>query len=349
MKGKRVLFAVLMTLVLVLCWGAVVLMRWGYARGPVSAPHGEEVGIPIIASTVQRDVVEGVPDAPASEEVQPRTMFVPAPPSPLAVAYPLLRAHASPSRDGDRLYSQLRSSPHLFNGDPAGRGVVTMLEFLQLPYGGLDGVSLGQYNSLKNEVLDYLIALRPMPQGLGSLIVRMYNDRSLDMMWRDYCVQHFALYYEAKWSDGSPPQNNSESRMIRDAFWAAALETDSTITGSALIGMERLSRRYPEMDKDAVAGYALSLAMTDTSPHATRTTALQVSAAMGCREVLPIAKRLARVGKPTTVRMAAISALGELGSSAEIPLLQELFAAADTIYVRTAAKAALERIEARGN
>jgi len=349
MKGKRLLFAVLMTLVLVLL-GAVLLVRWGHnERGPVSAPDSEEAGVPTEASTLPRQVPEGVPGVPAGIIARTEPLSVPGVPSASAVPPPPSRPQTASSWAGDRVYSQLRSSPHLFNGDPAGRGVVTMLEFLQLPYGGWADLSLGQYNSLKNEVLDYLITLRPMPQGLGSLIVRMYNDRSLDMMWRDYCVQHFALYYEAKWPDGSPPQNNSESRMIRDAFWAAALETDSTITGSALIGMERLSRRYPEMDKDAVAGYALSLAMTDTSPHATRTTALQVSAAMGCREVLPIAKRLARVGKPTTVRMAAISALGELGSSAEIPLLQELFAAADTIYVRTAAKAALERIEARGN
>lgn len=248
---------------------------------------------------------------------------------------------------GAREYERLRARPALLEAKPGDQQVVELIEFLKMPYGGWEGISLIQYNSLKNEVLDQLVRQRPMKSGLGSLIVRMYRDHQFDSMWRDYCVQHFAVYYEARWPGGSPPAGDGEARMIRDALGEAVRETDSTIAGSALIGMERLSRRYPEMDRAVVANLALSLALSDASPAATRTTALQLCGVMQQREALPVARRMALGATPLTLQLAAVSALGELGDATDAVLLRQLASSNSYVYIRTAASSALQRLSSR--
>ena len=72
--------------------------------------------------------------------------------------------------------------------------------FLSTPVsrqGALDSMS---FNALKNDVLDALIGQDRMPPGLQQVLVGNVRDKAMDITWRDYCVQHYSIYYETRWT-----------------------------------------------------------------------------------------------------------------------------------------------------
>ena len=48
-----------------------------------------------------------------------------------------------------------------------------------------------EFNALKNEIVLKLMRQKVKPQALAEHLVKMYNDKTFDPTWRDYCVQFF--------------------------------------------------------------------------------------------------------------------------------------------------------------
>lgn len=201
-----------------------------------------------------------------------------------------------------------------------------------------------EWNSVKNDLLDKLIAQKSMPPGLGEQIVEMYRNKGNDQLWRDYCVQHMTLYHWARWPDGKAPRDDKEAEAIRAALWEAVEETDGTIAATALLGLERLSRTDKLIDRARVESKALIYAGGASYPSITRTTALQVCAEMGLKEILPAARLVARDAKEPALRNSAIAAIGRLGSLDDVSLLEKISADSHDPLVKKAAAAAKARI-----
>jgi hypothetical protein len=265
------------------------------------------------------------------------------PPSPV----PMVRPSNKPGPGGKASYAAQLQDVHRLGRDLAPAEVRNLLGRLEQKYDRGSGLSLTEFNAVRNDTLDALLRQRDLPEGLGRKLVAMYRDAAEDEVWRDYCVQHFQLYYEARWPSGEASAADPEARVIREAFRDAVREPKGSTAATALLGLERLSRRYPEFDRAAVAAESLSLALSDATPPGTRVTAIQLCGLMGLSDVLPSARRLAESGGSVPLRLAATATIGSLGGSGDVRLLEGLVSTAGNGYQRQAASAALQRLRER--
>jgi len=188
------------------------------------------------------------------------------------------------------------------------------------------------FNGVKNDVLDVLLRQDVLPKGIGLQLVEMYNDKSLDTMWRDYCVQFVTNYYERRWIYADSSQTVSKDantkvagrEVIEAVYWDALKETDTTIAGTALLGLNSLAQQDPAIDRERVSQAAVDLLSNPEVGEPTRITAFSIAASLGNQKALPEARVIAQTGETVTLRMAAIAAIGRLGSVSDIELLASL-------------------------
>jgi len=219
--------------------------------------------------------------------------------------------------------------------------------FLDSRSQGQKDLNLLEFNGVKNDALDVLLKQEKLPDGLGSRLVEMYRDKEHDDVWRDYCVQYFAEYYKQKWPDSANVEKEEPERTeIKSAYWEAVTEKDKTIAGTALIGLESLSRQYKEIYRDRISSNALELANEDTCIEASRITALRICGMMKKMDVLPSARIVAQTGETITLRMAAIATIGDLGDNEDMELVKSL-AADPEKRISSIAQSALRRLEKR--
>ena len=208
----------------------------------------------------------------------------------------------------------------------------------------LDG---DQHNHvLKNMLMDGLCALNPPPTGLGDMLAQLYQDKSQNVVLRDYAVQHMIAFYEQmeKTPDDGKPAKQGELSQVRDVLWEALTETDSSIAGSALLGLEHLSGEQSEFDRNRIAKAALQLAGDNNTGELARITAFQVCAQTGLQDAVPLLEQAAQQGQSIPLRISAIGALGTMGNAQAVPLLNSLLNGTEE-RLKLPARQALERIE----
>jgi len=208
----------------------------------------------------------------------------------------------------------------------------------------LDVLSLG---ALKNDALQVLIAQDTLPPDLLQTILDMYRDPALDVTWRDYCLQHVAVYYERRWRPQDVSRLDDPDRQAVMKLYEEALASRvDGMEGTAMIGLVRLSERYPEIDRAGISVRALEAAQDEHRDPATRVTAMGICGLMGKAEALPAARILAQTGENTALRLASIGTIGLIGTADDLDLMQSLAAGSDVV-VRKAAQAAVTRIQSR--
>ncbi len=223
--------------------------------------------------------------------------------------------------------------------------VQALLWFLDEKFSQQEEYDLLTFNALKNDVLGFLLERPPPPDGIGQSLVRMFRDQKHDAVWQDYCVQYFAVFYQARRRAGATAADR-ELRAIETAYWDAVAASNSTTAGTALIGLRQLASEFPEMDGRRVAVESLALATNPSAEEGARVTAMQICAEQGETKILPLARALAADGASVMLRLSAVGALGRLGTSEDATLLKSLAAAGEQ-RIRTAAATALKRMEHR--
>jgi hypothetical protein len=221
----------------------------------------------------------------------------------------------------------------------------TLYNFLR-EHSAADDGQLGQV--LKNQLLDVLCAMQPPPQGLGELLAQIYQDQSQDVVLRDYAVQHMVAYYQQmSAATGVADQTRSdELKLMQQTLWAALNNTGSSIAGTALLGLNRLSQEdYPGFDQNKIADKALDLA-SQNDEELTRITAIQVCASLNVRLALPIVLGAAQAGETASVEISAIGALGSLGGNDQIQFLNSVLQGKDD-RLKVPAQQALNQIQQR--
>jgi hypothetical protein len=195
-----------------------------------------------------------------------------------------------------------------------------------------------ELNAIKNELVIVMMNQRNYPDALASSLVEMYNDKSFDKIWRDYCIQFLGQWY--------PKINSPEDRRkAREAFGSALQEKKNGIAGTALIAVSRLTDTK-DFDKADIASKAFGLAKDKDSASIVKITALQVGANLDNKNILPLAKELIKSSRSVPLKMSAIAAVGILGNSADIPTIDKYLKCSD-VRLRTAAKAAVKRLKAK--
>jgi len=135
-------------------------------------------------------------------------------------------------------------------------------------------------------------------------------------------------------------------------MFSALDERDSTIAGTALIGLENLSRTHEEFDRETIVAKASEIALDETASAASRLTALrlasQVSEEKGVESgesAADAARSIAQTGETVLLRSAAIVTLGEVGSHDDRELLESYLLDGNK-QIADAAKMALAKMDA---
>ncbi|HEX3626883.1 MAG TPA: hypothetical protein VH280_15850 [Verrucomicrobiae bacterium] len=208
----------------------------------------------------------------------------------------------------------------------------------------LDSDQLGQV--LKNEIMDRLCLMDPMPGGLGDVLGQIYRNLRQNEVVRDYALQHVATMDEVLAQSGGKSIGREE-QADQKVLWSAINESGDSIAGTALLGLERLSEEpKAKVDQSKVADTALKLANDSVAGELTRITAYEVCAQMDVQDALPVIEAAAQNSQTVSLQISAIGALGLMGGANEIPVLQNL-AHGGNERLQLPVQAAIQRIEQR--
>lgn len=189
---------------------------------------------------------------------------------------------------------------------------------------------------LKNDLMDKLLEQRQPPPALVPLLIGLFRDPRQDIVLRDYAVQHLV-----SWAQEVGPQP-----AIEPVLWEALAETQSSLAGTALLGLHRLAAQDQTMDRARLAAAALRLAGDPKVGELARITALRVCGEVNVGEALPLALALAEKAPSVPLRIAALASLGELGGPSEVPFLQTVTNRHEPRLL-PAAQSALRRLQQR--
>lgn len=291
---------------------------------PFERPHSSPKQTPDLDGSLKDDRVTNSADTTGSSQA-PRGM-----PDADAVAI------ATGVEAAERGYPERIEAVRHLGRSLSEREITTLMGFLDRPLAQETTLSPRGYNALKNGIVNVLLAQDQIPPGLGSALLRMHQDVGNDLMWRDYCLQFLAQYYRKRWTPHDTSDQDPEREQVAHAI-KQALETDGgAFAGTALLGLEDLSRSYREFDPALIRGAAVRTAGSPEGTEANRITALRVCALLNAREILPVARDTALGNGPSMLRMAAVAMLADLGDPEDLDLLISLTGDRDPRVSRSA-------------
>lgn len=186
----------------------------------------------------------------------------------------------------------------------------------------------GELNSLKDSVAKVLKRQVGLSDELAAHLIVLYNDVDMDLVWRDYCIQHLADLY----------RHDPDNSDIREVLLCASRERAGTLAGTALLAMRKnVSTGFTE---DVLTQRAFAVAADATYDDMVRLTALQVCAELGDVRAVPLAREIIGSQSSIHLRMSAIAVLGRLGQVHDCESIKPYLLSSDS-RLRTAAKAAV--------
>jgi len=144
--------------------------------------------------------------------------------------------------------------------------VTALRNFLNISASDYPNLKPIALNSLKNDILDVLLDQRQLPDGLGKQIADMFSSPSADYMWREYCLQYMAPYVERQIKDGvvqkagQDDPKQVEMTAVTGALFSALDDRKEDLAGTALLGLDRLSKKHEQFNRTEVLSKALEIA-----------------------------------------------------------------------------------------
>jgi len=244
-------------------------------------------------------------------------------------------------------YTVRVAAVHSLGGNLTKADVTGLYAFLKSGLSSHPELDVLSLDALKNDTLQTLIAQETLPSDLLPVILGMYRNSSMDVLWRDYCLQHVVMYYERRWKPDDAKRLDDSDRQEALKMYEEALGTSGNgFAGTALLGLARLSEEYPEIDRAKLAERSLTSAVNEQEDPATRITAVGLCGVLNKVEVLPVARVLAQTGENTPLRLASIGTIGLLGTADDLELMQSLADGSDEA-AKKAAQVAVKRITMR--
>ncbi|MGZ5516421.1 MAG: hypothetical protein ACXWJX_01870 [Limisphaerales bacterium] len=199
--------------------------------------------------------------------------------------------------------------------------------------------NLGGLRYLKNEILNVLRNQHDLPVDLADTLVVTATDKDQDLVSRDYAVQHLAALCRRISDEGAQVPAHAVSLLFR-------LTTEkSTVAGTALVALHRLSDRPIGIDREAINSIALNMACDSQCSPAVRMSALQVCSQRHISAVLSTAENIALSNEPISLRISALAVIGALGEPSRSQKLSNI--RADDPLVKDAVAAAVRSIQQR--
>lgn len=198
---------------------------------------------------------------------------------------------------------------------------------------------------LKNQLMDALCAMRPPPPELGDALIAIYRNADENVVIRDYAVQHLAAL-DQQLIANSDSWALGERSTVQAVLWEAVGEKQNSIAGTALLGLTRLLEDDPQIDRLRLEKAALKLASDITAGELSRITAYQVCGVLNIKDALPTIESAAQQSSTIPTQISAIGALGVLGTSQDVSVLENL---RSDERLKFPAEHALQMIAARQN
>ncbi len=194
-------------------------------------------------------------------------------------------------------------------------------------------------DGIKNELVIVLMKQNEYPAELTGKLIKMYRHPALGQVWQDYCVQ-----FLGQW--GGYAQNPGELAEIIKTLQEALQDKNGGIAGTALIALNSLAGK-PGVSTADIKEAAWALANNEHIPENSRIPALQIAAVMGDQRIADTARKIIAGKSPVMLKMSAMAALGMIGGSDDLALLQGYERSSD-IRLRGAAVAAVRALKNRG-
>ena len=170
-----------------------------------------------------------------------------------------------------------------------------------------DHSTLKNIRSSKNNIMDTLITITPSPVGLVDTLIDVATNERQDIVVRDYAFQHLV-------SPFNRARAEERRRILDTLIHAASHEKGSSLPGTALLALNRLSRNG-HLDSSIVGQLALAVASDESCGALGRITAVQLCADLGVQDIAPVAEKMARHGGGEVMRRTARTALIKLSRS----------------------------------
>ena len=204
-------------------------------------------------------------------------------------------------------------------------------------------------HALKSDLMDLLTRQTSLSSELTQVFLDIYHDGSQNVVIRDYAIQHLATLYERFTEPVSWPASEVvlQEKAIRSVLWEALSEKDSSIAGTSLLALSRLSEGEgrADFDRTQIGREALTIAENSRNGELVRVAAVQVCGLQKNKAALPFLIKAIQSETDGSLRISAIGALGALGGQSEVPLLKEI--EKDGSRLKPAAALALRRINQR--
>jgi hypothetical protein len=198
----------------------------------------------------------------------------------------------------------------------------------------------GQSFALKNDILNTLCDQEQPPSELTGFLAALWRDASQPLVVRDYALQHLAPCYSKVGASGR--------EQIVQELLAAARETARSFAGTALLALSRIRQEEPTVEIPGLTDQ-IQYFITDTTGNLlARISAVQLSGELRMEQARdPIKRIVVDEAQASGLRLAAIAALGRLGTREESACLGEITAGNDE-RLKMAAAAALRRLDGLG-
>jgi hypothetical protein len=122
------------------------------------------------------------------------------------------------------------------------------------------------------------------------------------LLLRNFAIQHLEIYAGALDARGCYDAASPVAAQIRSTQGAAAQETSSSIGGTALLCLERLSRVDGNVDRAAISSQAAQCAASDSADIQSRIAAVQLCGKMCAQSSVPALRAI--VVDPTSATLS---------------------------------------------
>lgn len=167
-----------------------------------------------------------------------------------------------------------------------------------------------------NNAMDRELDADEIAEDFGTRMEGLFRDTGVDEMVRNFAVQHLERFAQARTIRGTWDVDSDEAAKVRAALEDAALEVDSSIGGTAMLALARLSEIDPHVDRRRLSSRSASLVANPSARLSTRIAAAQLCGLLRVRSALPALLSLsADSSVPTPLRLAAAHAAGLVSES----------------------------------
>jgi hypothetical protein len=193
--------------------------------------------------------------------------------------------------------------------------------------------------SIRNNIANALIFQDRHDSQLATRFLRMVDDTSESMTWRDYALQHASR--AVLFSDQPQP--------VMDRLLALMEKGEGTLPGTAILQLNTLDRDGVLRDASKrIDRGILAMVGDERADVGNRMSAISAMGIRGMVDHVQLVRDLVRTTGDGSLKRVALATLGQIGSAPDVALIQR-YVDDTNILVALAARGALTRVQEKSN